>query len=270
MLLKTGDKNGHVKTLQHRLNHLGYHVESTGEFNVETLQAVVKLQKDKGLVVDGLVGNKTMSALLQRNVSHLLKQEDIHNAAKLLDVDLASIFAIKNVESRGNGFLPDGRVVILYERHIMRKRLKANGFNADQIAGRENRFPNIVNRKTGGYGGGATEHYRLNLACNIHMDSAYESCSWGLFQIMGFHWERLGYASVDDYVSAMRANEGNQLHAFCQFIKTDKKLHQALKDKNWAAFARIYNGPGYKKNRYDQKMQAEYDKYQDLEGAPWD
>jgi hypothetical protein len=270
MLLKIGDTGGNVKLLKHRLNNLGYPVDNTPEFNSATLAAVIQLQTDKSLVIDGIAGDKTMAALLKRDTQHFLSQRDLHSAADLLNVDLASIFAIKDVESRGNGYLPDGRVVILYERHIMRKRLKANGFNAAAITQLQGRYPNLVNNTTGGYRGMSAEHYRLSLACDIDITSAYESCSWGLFQIMGYHWKTVGYNSPDDFIRAMRENEGNQLHAFCQFIKADRKLHTALQAQDWAAFARIYNGPNYKKNQYDKRLQTAYENYQDSEVAPWD
>jgi hypothetical protein len=34
-----------------------------------------------------------------------------------------------------------------------------------------------------------------------------------------------------------------------------------LKNKNWAAFARGYNGKDYKINKYDQKLAAAYKKH---------
>jgi peptidoglycan hydrolase-like protein with peptidoglycan-binding domain len=269
-MLKFGDNNSDVTLLQHRLTHLGYTVTINGNFDADTLTAVHQLQRDKGLVIDGLVGNKTISALLKRDIRHLLSQQDINNAAALLDVDAASIMALKSVESRGNGFLNDGRVVILYERHVMRKRLRANGYTVAQVANLQNKYPNLVNAKTGGYRGYSAEHYRLQLAASIHNNSALESCSWGLFQIMGYHWERLGYSSITDFVGAMRANEGNQLHAFVQFIKTDKKLHSALTNADWATVARLYNGPAYKKNNYDTRLQNAYTQFNNTEGAPWE
>ncbi|MEE8298899.1 MAG: N-acetylmuramidase domain-containing protein [Thermodesulfobacteriota bacterium] len=34
-----------------------------------------------------------------------------------------------------------------------------------------------------------------------------------------------------------------------------------LKKRDWANFARRYNGPGYKKNKYDEKLERAYNKY---------
>ena len=57
-------------------------------------------------------------------------------------------------------------------------------------------------------------------------------------------------------------NGGASMHldAFVNFIKT-KKLDSVLRAKNWAAFARRYNGPGYAQNAYDKKMASAYAKW---------
>lgn len=250
-------------TLQQRLINHGYVIDPDGIYGPATRDALMRFQAEKGLVADGIAGPKTEAALYNRDTKHLLSQADIENAAHLLGVDIASVHAVKAVESRGNGFLPDGRPVILYERHIMRHRLKANGMSNYMITDFMQRYPALVSKHAGGYHGGTTEHYRLDLAMTLHINAALESCSWGLFQIMGYHWERLGYANINDFVRAMEQSEGNQLGAFVQFILTDEKLHEALKAKDWAAFAKRYNGPGYKKNHYDTKLAEAYEEHQE-------
>ncbi|MGA0525154.1 N-acetylmuramidase domain-containing protein, partial [Escherichia coli] len=90
----------------------------------------------------------------------------------------------------------------LFERHIMRRQLVAAGHAMD--ATHYNLTdPNIVNPKPGGYVGGAGEWDRLARAIEINRPAALESASWGLFQIMGFHWKLLGFASVQAFVNAM-------------------------------------------------------------------
>ncbi len=258
-VLILGDKGPLVETLQKRLNAAGYSVVVDGDYGPGTLSAVAAFQSDKGLIVDGVAGPKTTAALLNQNIDHLLKQHDIEQAAQQLGTDIASIHAVKAVESRGNGFDRDGRPVVLYERHVMKKRLKANGFTGGQLAYLQEKFPTLVNSKTGGYKGGSLEFYRLNMAIEIDRTSALESCSWGLFQIMGYHWQALGYDSVEAFTSLMHASEGDQLQAFVLFIQNDPKLHAALKAHDWAAFARRYNGPAYAKNKYDERLTKAYD-----------
>ncbi|TAL53829.1 MAG: DUF3380 domain-containing protein [Pandoraea sp.] len=187
-----------------------------------------------------------------------LTEADLQAAAERLGVRPATVRAVIEVESRGRGFLPDGRPVILFERHVMYRTLKTAGHDADALAARH---PNVVNRRRGGYRGGAAEHARLARASDIDPDCALASASWGLFQIMGFHWRRLGYPSVAALAKAMGASEGEQLDAFARFIETDPALHRALGARQWATFARAYNGPAYRANRYDEKLAHAYERH---------
>jgi hypothetical protein len=176
-------------------------------------------------------------------------------AAAALGIELAALLAIADVESRDSGFLPDGRPVILFERHVMYRRLKKAGRDADDLAAR---FPAFVNASPGGYRGGAGEWYRLDLARQIDRDAANESASWGKFQIMGFHWATCGFASVAEFVDAMSESEARQLDAFVGFVQADPALLKALKALKWAEVAKRYNGPDYKKNDYDNKLATAY------------
>ncbi|UOL47862.1 endolysin [Pseudomonas phage vB_Paer_PsCh] len=180
-----------------------------------------------------------------------LTEQDFQSAADDLGVDVASVKAVTKVESRGSGFLLSGVPKILFERHWMFKLLKRK-------LGRDPEINDVCNPKAGGYLGGQAEHERLDKAVKMDRDCALQSASWGLFQIMGFHWEALGYASVQAFVNAQYASEGSQLNTFVRFIKTNPAIHKALKSKNWAEFARRYNGPDYKKNNYDVKLAEAY------------
>ncbi len=261
-LLKVGSKGDSVKQLQKQLNGAGYYCSVDGDFGPNTEIAVKNFQRDRSLVSDGEVGRKTRAALLNKDTSHLLSHDDLMNAAADLKVDVATIFAVKEIESRGNGFLEDGRPVILFERHVMRRQLKKHGFNGAQISEFKRLHSNIVSGKTGGYKGKAGAYRRRKIGVTIHPQSALESCSYGLFQIMGYHWERLEFSSVEDYVDFVTQSEGNQLATFVTFIKTNTKLWGALRNHSWALFAKIYNGKGYKKHHYDKRLAAAYSRYQ--------
>src|SRR5690606_6643581 len=165
-----------------------------GIFGPATEKAVRDFQRKVGLVVDGIAGPKTLAMLRGAQRGKLLGEDDILRAARVLGVEPAAIKAVNEVESRGNGFLPDGRPVILFERHIMRRRLLEYQMPVDLL---EAEYPHIVNKAAGGYLGGAREWNRFNEAADIHRPSAIEASSWGLFQIMGMHWKRLGYSSAE-------------------------------------------------------------------------
>jgi len=192
-----------------------------------------------------------------------LTDDNLRAAAKDLGVDLAAVRALVEVESRGRGFLGDGRPKILFERHVMYRRLRDKEGLA--LANQMTKLsPSVVNRSRGGYVGGYGEHERLDLAAHIDRDCALESASWGLFQIMGYHWKALGYPSLQAFINAMYRNEAAHLDAFVRFVKLDPALHQAIRDLDWATVARLYNGPAYAQNNYDTKLAAAYKRHAGL------
>jgi peptidoglycan hydrolase-like protein with peptidoglycan-binding domain len=259
-ILKRGDSGPAVTDLQKHLMNAGYNIGTPdGDFGQKTYDAVIAFQKASGLVIDGKVGPKTMGLLCDAEKSHkYLCQDDIVAAAKSLGVPTAALMAVNEVESKGTGFLANGRIAILYERHIMYRELKDYGVDPDR-AMREN--PGLVNKARGGYLGGEKEWVRLENAMTINKDAALESASWGAYQIMGFHWQLLGFNSVQDYVKFTSISEANQLECFVRFVKSQKGMWNALKALNWAEFARLYNGAAYKENQYDTKLSTAFKLY---------
>ncbi len=259
-VLQRGDHGPAVKALQAQLNTLGADLYPDGIYGKKTRDAVMAFQKKHGLVADGIAGPKTYAVMdgVPVVVRRVLTQKDLEAAAKELGVPVASVMAVNSVESRGSGFFSNGQPAILFERHIMYRRLGEHGIDA-RLYHRE--MPSLVARTTGGYKGGIAEHGRLGRAKLIHVESALESASWGAFQIMGYHWERLGYESVHEFVAGMYDHERFHLQAFIRFIKADSNLWTALRERDWARFARGYNGPAYAKNQYDVKMAKAYDRY---------
>lgn len=249
-------------TLQRLLQSAGFKIPADGWFGDATEAALLAFQHRAGLVADGIAGPKTLEALQTRvrNPKHLSEQ-DLAKVAARLGVDTAAIKAVNTIESAGRGFNDDGRPVILYERHIAYKRLQAIGADADFMSAR---YPNLINQKRGGYLGGPDEWSRLTNARQVTADYpglADECCSWGQYQIMGYHWLTLGYTSSEQFVASMHISEAFQLDAFARFIEADPALHKALKAKKWPDFARIYNGPAYKENNYDTKLARAYARY---------
>ena len=182
-----------------------------------------------------------------------ISEEDYIRASKMLDCDVAAIKAFAKVESRGSGFLSDGRPVILFERHIFNRLLKKKGMTCEDKS--------ICATKAGGYLGGSKEHGRLEKAVKIDRDSALQSASWGMFQVVAFNWKLCGYTSLQDFINAAYRSKSDHLNMFVGFIRANRTLLEAVRNKNWDIAARIYNGPGYKKNNYDTKLAAAYDEF---------
>ena len=64
LVLKQGSRGTDVKTMQRKLKNWGYYNGAIdGIFGAQTKKAVVYFQKRNGLVADGIVGKKTLSAL---------------------------------------------------------------------------------------------------------------------------------------------------------------------------------------------------------------
>ena len=191
-------------------------------------------------------------------MSKKLTADDYARAAEELGVPVASIRAVTEVESKGDGFLPDGRPVILFERHIMYRQVR-DKFGGARAQQEFERHPDICNPTAGGYGKVSEQPNRMGKAAGeIDRECALQSASWGLFQVMGFHWQTLGYESLQKFVNAMYRSEGDQLDAFVRFIKSNPAIHKALKARDWAAFAKGYNGPAYAQNQYDTKLAAAF------------
>lgn len=268
--LRYGDRSQAVRELQRKLNDSGAKLTADGAYGDTTEAAVRAYQVKVGLVSDGIAGPKTLASLQGLDTGKLLKHSDLVRTAQRLGVPVAAVYALNEVESRGRGFLNNGKPVILYERHVMYARLQLVRSPVDdqeQLHQRAEQLakqaPSLINPKAGGYIGGTAEHQRLAQARQFDEQAALESCSWGGFQVMGYHWQRLGYASIQDFVGAMNRSEADHLEAFVRYIEADTTLHKALKALKWATVAKLYNGPDYQRNLYDVKLERAFERHQD-------
>ena len=73
MFLKKGSQNSSVTKLQQELKDLGYGVGALDSiFGPRTEGAVLKYQKDKGLSIDGVVGDETWNSLFGEDIPRLV------------------------------------------------------------------------------------------------------------------------------------------------------------------------------------------------------
>ena len=187
----------------------------------------------------------------------------LQSAASLLQCEVAAIKAVARVEAGSEGaFLENGEPVILYEAHVFDRLTggKFRGVRAMHISGE----PGILSREhwtLGTYGSYSIQHARLNAAAELDRTAALKSCSWGLFQILGENYKRAGFKELQAFINAMYRDVNAHLTALCCFILTDERLLAAIRARDWVTFARIYNGPGYRRNRYDEKLAAEFGRF---------
>ena len=200
-------------------------------------------------------------SIIEKSNSGRLIDEDFTQVAELLGCEPAALKAVQQVETGGRGgFFSPGRPAILFEGHIFWTQLKKRGSNPeDYVKGNENiLYPKW---EKGHYKGGIGEYDRLEQARKINREAADASSSWGMFQIMGFNYAACGEESIESFVRSMCESEFKQLLLTANFIKKNSQMLQALQARDWAVFAKCYNGPAYAQNRYDVKLEAAYQKY---------
>lgn len=206
---------------------------------------------------DGAVGKTTLAEfyrLFANTNAPAASQEQITGIARSLGASLKQMAAFAAVESAGGGFLNSGHPKILWERHYFWKRLRI-------------KIPLISDPVPGGYTmdadrDGINDSWeKLMEGCKRDPVAAFESASWGKFQIMGAHWKALGYSSVFEFAWSMRQTEMGHYEAFARFIRV-KGLAPFLRQVSTnpadnIPLVRAYNGPGYAKNDYHRKIARE-------------
>lgn len=180
----------------------------------------------------------------------------IVSVANRYNIEPAKLLAVTQVESNGTPYWNIGGKrlpVIRFEGHYFYRFLSGDQRTRAVQAGLASSKAGAVKNP-----GDATARYKLlDRARKINRDAANMSVSWGVGQVMGSNWSDLGYASVDDLVNSATKSIDGQVELMVRFIIKNNLLDE-LQAKKWAAFARGYNGPSYKTNKYDTKLAAAY------------
>lgn len=167
--------------------------------------------------------------------------------------------AVVEVEASGSGFDAQGRPKMLFEPHVFWRELgeqkRAVAFNQG-----------LAYPKWGTNAYPKDSYPRLALAVKIDRPAALRSASWGLGQIMGFNHKACGYHNVEAMVDAMLDDEEKHLEAMIKFISSEG-LDDELRRGEWAAFARVYNGPKYAAHGYHTKLAAAFAKWSKVADA---
>ena len=134
--LRMNSKGGDVYTLQQLLQEWGYDIPVTGNFAQMTDAAVRDFQSRNRLTADGIVGKRTWEMLMDKDTRLLeplrLKEEDFIRAADTLQVEVATVKAVQEVETGGRGgFFASDKPAILFEGHIFWSQLKKMGLNPE-------------------------------------------------------------------------------------------------------------------------------------------
>jgi len=181
--------------------------------------------------------------------------EGIKKEATRLGAEWQALAAVAEVESGGRP-LWDGLCPIRIEGHYFDKRLSGKKRETARNEGLASpKSGTVKNPKRM-----ADRYVMLDRMIAIDANAALESCSWGLGQVMGAHWKKLGYPNVNVLAAEAKESVGGQVGLMGRFIE-EFGLMKSLRTKDWAGFARKYNGPGYAKNQYDLKMAEAYQRF---------
>jgi len=194
-----------------------------------------------------------------------ITENDYINAAKRLNLpEVAIIKAVVEVESNGSGFYNDGRPKILFEAHVF-NRLTNGKFLNTPFSKNPSKKIAVAAWDKSNYPSTSQMYDILLEAIALDKEAALKSASWNLMQILGSNYKACGaFDSVESFVASQIINEGKSLEAFSQFVLANR-IDDELRIKNWAGFAYVYNGKGYRRNRYDERLAAAYAKHSKIE-----
>jgi len=189
---------------------------------------------------------------------------DLPRIGAMIGVGEDEIHAFIEVETKGGGFDSQGRPKILFEPHVFYRNLPV-GVRRDQAV-----KAGLACKSWGQipYGKESEQYPKLLRALLIDETAALKACSWGLGQVLGENHVAAGYETVQAMVADFTLDEDNHLEAAIRFIKANG-LDDELRRNDWAAFARGYNGPAYRKNGYDTKLAAAFAKWQRIKDTSW-
>ncbi|MDE6553215.1 MAG: N-acetylmuramidase family protein [Muribaculaceae bacterium] len=181
-----------------------------------------------------------------------LTDEDFRIVAEELGVEVAAIKAVVRIEAGSTleGFWAPGVPVANFVQSLYHK-------YSGKAKGRKIKDAKVP---SGLSGYGLKEWTALTNARKVNADAADMGTYWGMFQIGGFNYKLCGCESVEEMVEKVSESELSQLQMFAVFIRNSGML-DALRKKDWATFARKYNGPSYAKRGYHTRMAKEYDRF---------
>ena len=192
-------------------------------------------------------------------------REAVVDLARRWACEPAAVLAVIEVESAGRIFATvRGRSepLIRWEGHWFHRLLAEPRRTAARRAG-------LAHPKAGRVRNPASQRGRwalLDRAVAIDRRAALSSCSWGLGQVMGFHWRRLGFASADALVAEARRGAAGQIALMARFVDAED-LAPLLGKRDWHGFARRYNGPAYKRHGYHTRLARAFARAQALDLA---
>lgn len=164
-------------------------------------------------------------------------------------VPASHLAAMVEVESGGRIFGFKRRPMILFEPHVFYRRLR--GEERDRAVAAGLAYPKWGTKP---YPRKQEDRWsQIERGALINHDAAYESASYGVGQVMGYHWRALGYTSLQDFLDTVQSGVHGQIDAMLRYLRVNS-LMDDLKAGRWLTVARGYNGKGQAK-RYARLLE---------------
>ena len=185
--------------------------------------------------------NKIAMSLAKSNENNSM----IETLAHLINVDKVLLKAIIYREGHGRAFGPGRVPLVRAEAHIIIRDAHNKGainrilrVNGPRSWEGHQYFEN--GRWRNYHGDQLLEQKVVALCAIVDEEAAYSGTSFGLFQIMGKHYSRLGFKTAQEMAKNMRILEF-QYYSFAMFCATGGCL-DALRNDNIEAFVHEFNG----------------------------
>ena len=171
----------------------------------------------------------------------------------------ADLHAFQIVESTGNGFGPQGRLIINYEKHVASRNTRPpHKYIKD--------FPEFYARRWEGTRNLPSGHpYLMDQAerwdllarsADVDFEAALKGTSWGSWQILGENAERIGFQNVLEMVKYMYRGEHAQMDCAIRFLRAKDAIEDLQRGDMARVFA-VYNGadnvPEYSRRHADAR-----------------
>ncbi|NEM96148.1 N-acetylmuramidase family protein [Pontibacter burrus] len=208
-----------------------------------------------------------------------ITQQQKQELARQFGISLPMLQAFLEVESAGSGFFTDWkgqqRIKIQFEPHWFKRLLPADLLQRiyalwekqEKKQGKLTETEKLLLHNwqiavLNKVDVQQAEWQAFNCAYAIHPDTAMQSASWGLGQVMGFHYKDLGFKTAAALVEAFKQSEYEQVKGMLTFCQKKKGLMEAMQARNWDRVAFLYNGPKYAEHGYQLKLAKAYSKYE--------
>lgn len=186
---------------------------------------------------------------------------DVPRLAHRINVSEDHLRAFMKVEAGSRPYDRQGRPIMLFEPHVFYRALPESKREAAVKKGLA--YPKW---RPGEYP--ADSYPRLIEAIKIDEKAALKACSIGLSQVLVENHSQVGFDTPQAMWQAFMDDEEEHVEAMIRFILANG-IDDDLRAERWETVARVYNGPGYRKNGYHTKMAAAFAEFRRQADVSW-